>query len=661
MEMFHLIDSAKEMRYFLLINFIFLCCLGQAQSAPALEKIISLHLDASRLDDALEAIANKASAKISYNASLIDESKTVQLHIQQQPVREALSIALGHGYVYKQRGQTIIIQKAPLEKKMIVSGYVRGPDGKPLPNATVFDKASLVSSTTNTFGYYEMRIEPKGVPVQLQVSKFDYRDTLIALAPMGNTLMNAVIAEDAKDTTLAHLAHTVRDSTKAYYAAFKDFLFTDHAEIVNVNDTIYRRFQFSFLPFVGTNRRMSGNVINDVSLNVIGGYNRGVRQFELGALANLNRGDVEHAQVAGFANANGGNTRGVQAAGFGNFVRGNMSGVQAAGHTNIVIGNTDGVQLAGFANFNKGSLKGVQASGFSNINIGRTDGVQASGFANLNVAPSEAAMYAAFANVCTDSVKGIQVAGFANVAARNCKGPQLAGFTNVAGANIRGLQLAGFANIAAGEMHGVQIAGFANIAAKDQAGIQIGTFNYARKAKVQIGCFNVADSLRGVPIGLFSYVRHGYHKVELSNDDQFDINVAVRTGVPALYNILLAGLNAKPVNDSVHWTFGYGLGSAPRLSKRWRLNLDLTAQQIVPGNVRSEWNLLNKLTVGAEWQFARKLSLAGGVTLNGYIYEPRTYPILSEANAVTALNTYNLGGDVRMKTWIGWKIALRFF
>src|SRR5690606_38989007 len=43
----------------------------------------------------------------------------------------------------------------------------------------------------------------------------------------------------------------------------------------NIRDTLYRDFQVSFVPFVGTNEMLSGNVINDYSLNVLGGYSLG--------------------------------------------------------------------------------------------------------------------------------------------------------------------------------------------------------------------------------------------------------------------------------------------------------------------------------------------------------------------------------------------------
>jgi hypothetical protein len=73
--------------------------------------------------------------------------------------------------------------------------------------------------------------------------------------------------------------------------------------------------QVSLLPFIGTHGRLSGNVINDYSINFLGGYSRGTRQLELGFFFNLDRGDVRWLQIAGFGNMVGGNFYGIQDSG----------------------------------------------------------------------------------------------------------------------------------------------------------------------------------------------------------------------------------------------------------------------------------------------------------------------------------------------------------
>ena len=157
-----------------------------------------------------------------------------------------------------------------------------------------------------------------------------------------------------------------------------------------------RAFQFTFIYPMGTNGINAENYSNTVSFNLLGGLNGGVGAFELGAFANVNKGDV--------------------------------IGFQAAGFTNVNIGNKTGLQLAGFYNQNN-VFNGCQYSGFLNNNIGETHGAQ----------------FAGFANVVCNNVKGAQLSGFANVA-KDINGAQLTGFINVA-RKVKGVQL-GFINFA---------------------------------------------------------------------------------------------------------------------------------------------------------------------------------------------------------------------
>lgn len=596
-----------------LLLIITLCSasLWLAAQPSLLEKRITLHVSNLSVEDALDAIAAATGCTFSYSPSIMPE-RTVHLDLTNRSVREALHQVLGSGYTFRERGKFIILSRQN-EKKTVVAGYVQNSRGEPVSGAVVFDTGSLVSSKTDQYGYYEMRIEPRSTSLHLQVSKQEYRDTLIPLAPSTPTLQQVVIEDSGSDSTWRLKARALRDSTKAYIDDVHAFLVANRAEVINVTDTLYRDFQFSLLPFVGTNRRMSGHVINKTSINAVAGYSRGVNGLEIGGFANLNRGNVRGIQAAGFCNANGGKMEGVQAAGFANVNQGNSHGVLLAGFANCFLSHASGVHAAGFANTTVGSFKGVQMAGFANTTVRASDGISIAGFANVSA----------------DSSSGVQVAGFTNITIGPCDG--------------------------------VQVAGFANIAARTMRGIQLAPFNVARFAKVQIGVFNVADSLSGIPIGVFSYVHKGYHQLEISTDDQFDANIAFRTGVPAFYNILLVGVDPRPRNDSIRWSFGYGVGTAPKLFGKFRLNVDLTSQQIILANIQPELNLLNRLTIGAEWRLARRFSLAGAVVLNGYLYQNTTFPRLTDWTKPTITARGDFGNEVLWETWIGWKIAVRFF
>ncbi len=256
-------------------------------------------------------------------------------------------------------------------------------------------------------------------------------------------------------------------------------------------------FQFSFVPFVGTNGRSSGDFINDYSFNLLGGYSAGTTKLELGGLFNINRGD--------------------------------MTGVQMAGWFNQVGGKVDGVQLAGLFNSNLDSVKGVQLAGVTNFTTGEVDGVQIAGVANFS--------------------------------------PK----------NVTGVQLAGVMNFTAADLEGSQIAGVLNFTAGDVKGSQAGLVNFANKVKgFQLGLVNYSDSISGIPVGFLSFVRSGYHPVEISFNEVLPLNLAFRTGKREFYNIFFVGLRPE-WDEQLTWSFGYGVGTSPLLGKKTFLNIELTS------------------------------------------------------------------------------------
>ncbi|MEQ8425782.1 MAG: hypothetical protein RIA63_13785, partial [Cyclobacteriaceae bacterium] len=182
-----------------------------------------------------------------------------------------------------------------------------------------------------------------------------------------------------------------------------------------------------------------------------------------------------------------------------------------------------------------------------------------------------------------------------------------------------------------------------------------------------------ADSIRGVPIGLVSFVSKGYHKIEFSADEVFYINAAFRTGVRQFYNILTAGLKPESLDGSLSpssptpnqenvWSFGYGIGTAPRITKWMDLNFDLTANHVNRGSFTNSTSLLNKLYVGLDFQVIKKLSLTAGVTLNSYLSDPSyaENPVLFTDFNPTIVKTHTFSNGNELKMWWGAKVGIRF-
>jgi hypothetical protein len=481
---------------------------------------------------------------------------------------------------------------------------------------------------TDEFGFFRIKLDKKEEQaLSITVSKKDFKDTTLLIDSAGNQYFHISLVPIARpvakpDTVMfvspapPDTAQQVIDEvpfgprTEEVVKEDLDLPYESSPNVQNISDTLYRDFQVSILPFIGTNGRMSGNVVNNYSVNLFGGFSMGTRQVELGGFFNIDRGDAGFLQVAGWGNVVGGSAHGFQLGGLFNMTGGGVTGMQLAGLTNVNMDDADGVQVAGLANINIAAANGLQVAGLYNHANGNSD--------------------------------GIRIAGLANVHVQDFDGPQIAGLTNINHGRVRGSQIAGI-------------------------------YNYGHKVYgTQIGFVNFADSLTGVPIGFLSFVNHGYHKVELSADEMFYANLAFRTGVNKFYNIILVGMKPEfPVHPDGGWTFGYGIGTAPRLAKWLYLNIDATGQHVNIGEWTQTLSTLTRLHLGFDFQIARKFSMYAGGTLNGYFSQSEP-PILGGTlflpggNAVISafsppvFHDEDINNNVNLKMWLGWKVALRF-
>ena len=185
--------------------------------------------------------------------------------------------------------------------------------------------------------------------------------------------------------------------------------------------------QVSFLGPLGSNGLRSGQTVNKVSLNVLGGYAAGVDGFEAAGLFNVDRDTVRGVQVAGLANVVGRHLDGFQGAGLANVLGGTGTGWQAAGLLNVATRPVSGAQTAGLFNYVGPVKKAPQAADSTS--------------SDTKMPPGRA---------------NIQAAGLFNVAIGEVRGVQAAGLFNAAG-TVRGVQLAGLLNIA-DSVDGVSIA-----------------------------------------------------------------------------------------------------------------------------------------------------------------------------------------------------------
>lgn len=632
---------------------------------------ISVSFSDITLEKALTTISEQGNFTFSYNSKNFDEQRLVSLQSENQSVAKTLDKLFDHSVKYKVVGTHVILNKKNPPKttrsdtrpnEYIITGYIiDSQTGEKIQEATVYEIDGRVVALSNSKGYYSISIPSEKDVHGLSYSKRGYLDTVIMVEPAYQKSFTIYLNPN---TAPLQKMESVNPKLENFHnRSIVDILVPNESKIISDNLSIHdnRDIQVSLVPFIGTNRKLSGSMDNSISINIIAGYSGGVNGFEIGGLVNITRRDVNGSQIAGFANLVGGNTNPFQMAGMFNLNGGSVTGTQIAGMSNVVLDTLNGIQLAGFNNTLHGYMNGVQLSGFNNVTTQNVDGIQLTGFANVAVKDVELGQVAGFANYC-DNVNGGQAAGFVNIAKGVVNWGQIAGFANY-GNSVKGLQLAGFANYSKAEITGGQIAGFgnygksggkyqlswaANIAEDSISGLQLSTFNYTKKVKgIQIGFINVADTIEsGIQIGILSFASKGIQRFEVSTNELLMINARYLTGTKRFYNIINLGYDFN-----TYFSAGYGIGTQFELKKNLHINLELLSDVIWDKNSLSEPVAnINKLTSKVDFSFGEHYSIFIGPSIS--VSDVNSDNGSFENIAPYSLYTYT-SSDSQSKLWIG--------
>ncbi|MVM34814.1 hypothetical protein GO755_32600 [Spirosoma sp. HMF4905] len=442
------------MRYLLVLIFLFMNIGLFAQSVPPLDRVISVDIRNATVESALRQISRAGNFEFSYNPTRIDGNAVVNIRLVNTPVREVLNRVFQNQVTFKSRGNHVILVRAEAPdltpKNFLLDGYILDEQtGERIAQASIFEKTTLASTVSNPFGYYRLRLSTDLPTVRLDVRKQAYvgetvmirsrttHSVSIRMTPvpprMSLETLPIRVTEDTTRSpgTLAtvpvEVPTIVPDSTaqsrpvsvldQGLERITRLFVSAQQAiHDVNLNrDTLYRDWQVSFLPFIGTNHRLSGRISNRISVNMLVGYSFGVRAFEVGGLMNLVRTDVQGFQAGGLANVVGGKLTGVQLGGLANYVNQEVNGTQFGGLVNTAGKSVDGVQVAGLVNYTNQNMKGIQIGGLVNTTGLSVDGLQLAGLVNY----------------AQRDVRGWQISGILNRARRVTSGHQL-GLINIA-------------------------------------------------------------------------------------------------------------------------------------------------------------------------------------------------------------------------------------
>lgn len=547
-----------------------------------LKKPISLELENVTIEDALLAISDQGGFNFSYNADMVKADSLIGLSFKNITVKQALDEIFSHGAEYRTTGSYLVIHtrqkyiSPPQKQEYAVTGYVLNHlTGERIPYVSVYDVDHLVSAMTNDEGYFNLTVSSDREYIGLAVAKENYLDTVLLIQPKIDPLTIYIKPRIEMDyqpvgiDTKPGSAPPKIEELKIVQKLVKE---EQRKEARNINIFRTMPIQVSVIPAVSLNN-LNGSAANHFSLNIFGGYSKALKGVEIGGLFNILREDMNGVELAGLANFVGGEVKGIQVSGLYNHVIGASRGFQAAGLLNINHETLEGVQLAGILNHVTKDVAGWQIAGIGNDSWGAVDGFQVAGIYNFTRKDVNQFQIGGIVNHSRNTngfqlggilnnarnVKGFQIAGLANHA-KTVNGFQIAGLVNAAHDSVGGFQFAGIANLAKTAPRG-QFSGILNLALKEVQGVQLsGLVNYAGKAYKQVGILNISDTVSGVPVGVLSFVRKGYHSVEASFSDTYTANLTFRTGVKRFYNIFTGGARLRRAQSTL--AAGYGVGTS---------------------------------------------------------------------------------------------------
>ncbi|MEC3881110.1 hypothetical protein [Parapedobacter sp. 10938] len=341
---------------------------------PYLAREITVNgTDVQRLGDLLDSISQRQAFYFSYNSDVVATDKQINMPPYRGTLVGFLEQVFGADYVFKESPGYVIIRYAPrlidltvhIEERrgrpLLVEGKVKDAgNGMGINQASVYERNVLVSTLSDPGGNFKLAFRRPNETIWLTISKENYRDTTIALL--------LPVEVGSKAAARRYWFFPENDGAGLEGTAFGRFFTSSKQRIQRINLDgffAYNAYQISLTPRISSQGLFNSQVVNRVSLNIIGGHTAGVNGIEVGGVFNVNQRDVGYFQTAGLFNLVGGQVKGVQVAGISNIVAGDVLGIQVGGVSNRA-GDVKGMQLSGVFNV-ADNVRGVQLAGLVNI------------------------------------------------------------------------------------------------------------------------------------------------------------------------------------------------------------------------------------------------------------------------------------------------------
>ena len=614
-----------SMRIFYLMPLLILSVF-ELNAQSILSRNVSLNIEKQRLGTILQLLETKGDFKFAYHSKILPADSLVSLRVSNMSIAQTLDELLGQQYEFRQSGNFVVLRYAPRELTLFINESGGNPElytikgqvvdkvtGKPILDASVYEKQLLVSAITDQNGYFSLRFKNAYQAIALTVSKENYKSSVTHFLAEVNITNRSAYAEKFIGGEFPNIEHT--------WLGRKLVTTKQKIQSINIGGFISKApYQVALVPGLNSHGSLSGQVVNKFSFNAIGAYSAGVDGAEVGLIFNIDKSDVRFLQFAGAFNLVGGNLKGVQIGGMFNVVGGEANAAQISLGYNHIGKDFEGFQVGGLYNRVGKGLLGVQ--------------------------------FSTGLNTIGDDFNGIQI-GALNIVGKETRGVQMAVGANLVGGKASGLQIGGLANINY-ESSALSISPLLNLNVTKSSGFQVGAINYTKKLTgLQLGILNISNDNSGYSLGLINIALKGFHKFYLGTNETTDFSFAYKGGNSHFYNILKFGANRKSAPDI--YTFGLGFGTSISIYKAMSVSPELSSQYVYQGS----WaytNLLQRLELPLTIKVNDWLSVVGGPSLNIY-YSKQQNPIGRYGLLQDKHRHYSFANP-RYSGWLGWSFGV---
>ncbi len=361
-----------------IIFFIGCIAVNNCYAQNILQKKITVSVFKKPVSTVLASIEKQAGFFFSYNNNLFNADSLVTINAKDQPVSDVLNLLFGKRFKYRHLNNHLIISENIPDGNHEVKGLVLDKvSGDPVPYVTVYERNQLAAAMTDEHGAFKLTLKKRGSADSLSVSRVSYNDTIIPIdwGQAQYVIIKIIPMDKPLDSVIVSMM-AQRDWLMKNILSYKQMM-----NSINLNQFFVKQpFQFSIIPSLSSHGRISSQMVNKFSFNILGGYNGGVDGVEIGGLYNITNRNVQYVQVAGLFNLVGGHAEGVQIAGLFNRDS-SVKGFQVAGIFNHTL-KTKGFQVAGLVN-RTDSMRGFQVAGIFNHTV-KAQGFQVAGLVNKN-------------------------------------------------------------------------------------------------------------------------------------------------------------------------------------------------------------------------------------------------------------------------------------